>query len=208
MTDKPDLRRAYALETPEENRALYADWAATYDNEFAAGMDYRLPQIVAMVLAERMPQGPVLDVGAGTGLLAQAFPLRGAVEMHALDISPDMLAVAMGKGLYARAIEADLTRAVDIEDGVYGAVVSSGTFTHGHVGPEALDELLRVAKAGAAFVLAINAAHFEARGFAAKFAELNNVIKDFELREVAIYGSAADVGYREDTAQIAVFCKR
>lgn len=208
MSDKPDLDKAYALETPEDNLALYADWAATYDTGFAIDMDYRLPQIVAMILAEHTPQGPILDVGAGTGLVAQAFAMRGNVEMHALDISPEMLAVAMNKGLYARAIQADLTLPLMLEPEIYNAVVSSGTFTHGHVGPAALDRLLRVAKSGAVFVLAINAEHFEARGFTEKFASLEDDVEALEFQEVAIYGAAANAGHRDDTAQIAIFRKR
>lgn len=207
MPEKPDLDTAYALETPADNLALYADWAQTYDTDFAIHMDYRLPQIVAMVLAEQMPKGPVLDVGAGTGLVAQAFPLRGGIEIHALDISPEMLAVAMNKGHYAYAIQADLTLPLKLDPDTYGAVVSSGTFTHGHVGPDALNALLDVAKPGAVFVLAINAEHFAARGFEAKFSELEANIEDFELREVAIYGAGADVAHRGDTAQIAIFRK-
>lgn len=208
MPDKPDLDKAYALETPEDNLALYADWATTYDTGFAIDMDYRLPQIVAEILTEHKPQGPILDVGAGTGLVAQAFPVSGSVEMHALDISPEMLAVAMNKGRYARAIQADLTLPLQLKSDTYGAVVSSGTFTHGHVGPVAMDGLLRVARSGAVFVLAINAEHFEARGFTEKFADLETDIEGLVLHEVAIYGAGADAAHRDDTAQIAIFRKR
>lgn len=205
----PDLDAAYGLETPADNQRLYAEWAQTYDSGFAQDMDYRLPQITALVLAEVMAGiGPILDVGAGTGLLAQHFPLRAVFGMDALDISPDMLAVAAQKGLYRETIVADLTGPIDLADETYGAVVSSGTFTHGHVGPEAFDELLRVAKPGAIFVLAINAAHFEARGFDAKFAALAPVIKDLEHRRVNIYGPGADPAHADDQAVIAVFRKR
>lgn len=208
MSDKPDLNKAYALETPEDNLALYADWATTYDTGFAIDMDYRLPQIVAEILGEQNPQGPILDVGAGTGLIAQAFPTLGSVEIHALDISPEMLAVAMKKGFYARAVLADLTLPLQLEANTYGAVVSSGTFTHGHVGPVALDGLLKVAKSGAVFVLAINAEHFEARGFEEKFASLEIDIDELVFREMAIYGAGTDAAHRNDTALIAIFRKR
>jgi predicted TPR repeat methyltransferase len=208
MSDKPDLNKAYALETPEDNLALYADWATTYDTGFAIDMDYRLPQIVAEILGEQNPQGPILDVGAGTGLVAQAFPTLGSVEIHALDISPEMLAVAMKKGFYARAVLADLTLPLQLEANTYGAVVSSGTFTHGHVGPVALDGLLKVAKSGAVFVLAINAEHFEARGFEEKFASLEIDIDELVFREMAIYGAGTDAAHRDDTALIAIFRKR
>ena len=101
MSDQePDLNAAYALETPEDNRRLYAQWATTYDQTFAERMEYRLPRIVALVLAEVfVGPGPVLDVGAGTGLVAQNMLMRSMFEIDALDISADMLAVAMAKGL-------------------------------------------------------------------------------------------------------------
>lgn len=37
----PDLDAAYALETPDDSRRLYADWAQTYDTSFAKDADYR-----------------------------------------------------------------------------------------------------------------------------------------------------------------------
>lgn len=210
MTENdPDLDAAYALETPEDNRKLYADWAVDYDQGFAQDMDYMLPRLVALVLAEvHHGTGPVLDVGAGTGLVAQNMLMRGALEIDALDISPEMLAVAAGKGLYRQTITGDLTEVLDIAGATYGAIVSSGTFTHGHVGPDALDELLRIAKPGATFVLSINAEHFEARGFADKFSMLEPKIMDVDHRIVDIYGPGADDAHKDDKAHIAVFRKR
>tara|TARA_R110002110_G_scaffold105166_10_gene264594 strand:+ start:5828 stop:6460 length:633 start_codon:yes stop_codon:yes gene_type:complete len=206
---EPDLDAAYALETPDDNRRLYADWARTYDDGFAKDMNYQLPRLVALVLAEVFQgPGPVLDVGAGTGLVAENMVMRDALAVDALDISADMLAVAAAKGLYRQTIEADLTGAIDLADGAYGAVVSSGTFTHGHVGPDALDELLRVARRGAFFVLSINAEHFEARGFAAKFAALADRIDALEHRMIHIYGPDAQDDHKDDLAHIAVFQKR
>jgi len=202
----PDLDAAYALETPEDNRALYRAWAQTYDAGFAVDMDYQLPRLVAEVLMEVAPDvGPVLDVGAGTGLLAECLGGRGDVD--ALDISAEMLEVAAAKGIYARTIVGDLTGVLDMPSDRYGAVVSSGTFTHGHVGPDALDELLRVAQPGAWFVLSVNAEHFEARGFAAKFAAMAPRIAGYEQRETRIYGAGADAAHVNDLARIVVFRK-
>ncbi len=209
MTDnKPNLEGAYALETPEDNLALYAEWAETYDQTFAQAMDYRMPQVIGALYAEAaVGKSPVLDVGAGTGLLAQAMPNREAFEIDALDISPDMLEIAGAKGVYRRTIEGDLTGRLPIDDGVYGGVVSAGTFTHGHVGPEAMDELMRVAASGAQFVLGVNAAHFEAQGFAAKFASLGPQTKGFEMRTVPIYGAGATGDHQHDEAHVVLFTK-
>jgi len=207
--DNMDLDRAYALETPEDSKALYRDWADTYDSSFAEHMDYIYPAAVAAVFAARAGRdvGPVLDVGAGTGLVGEALARLGRWDVDGLDISEQMLAVAMGKGHYRAVIPADLTRSLDIASGTYGAVISAGTFTHGHVGPEALDELLRIAKPTALFVLGINEEVYQANGFEQKFAALAPVITGFEILKKRIYGEDAPEEHRNDQTCIAVFRK-
>ena len=41
------LNGAYALKTPEDNRAYYQRFAANYDQDFAAGLGYIYPKAVA-----------------------------------------------------------------------------------------------------------------------------------------------------------------
>lgn len=203
MNDDPDLEAAYALETPDDNRTLYARWAEEYDVNFADAEGYLLPQNTARAFVEADGRGPVLDVGAGTGLCAVALAGAGVGPIDGVDISPEMLAVAEEKGVYRRLIEADLFQGVAVADGTYGGVVSSGTFTHGHVGPEVLDELIRLAAPAAVFALSINAEHYETHGFAAKFEALAGRIDGLSLPEVRIYGD----GGRDDRARIAMFRK-
>ena len=110
--------------------------------------------------------------------------------------------------MYRTLLEADLYAGVTVADGAYGGIVSSGTFTHGHVGPEVLDEVLRLAAPGAVLALAINAAHFQAGGFAAAFDRLAPRIEGLALPEVRIYGDDAAGAHKDDMAKIAVFRKR
>ncbi|MFC2969844.1 class I SAM-dependent DNA methyltransferase [Acidimangrovimonas pyrenivorans] len=203
----PDLDAAYALKTPEDSVRLYRDWAASYDSDFASSMDYRLPQAVADAFAAAGGAGPVLDVGAGTGLLAEGLARHGIGPVDALDISAEMLETARGKGFYRELMQADLTQGLSIADDSYGGITSSGTFTHGHVGPEALDELMRIARPGARFALSINAAVYREAGFAAKLDSLGGALRDLRLEEVPIYGAAADPAHRGDTALVALFVK-
>jgi ubiquinone/menaquinone biosynthesis C-methylase UbiE len=205
MPKRINLDDAYGLQTPEDARALYRDWAESYDHDFAQGMDYRVPSRVAELFAEHAGErdSPILDVGAGTGLIGVQLAKLGLSGLHALDISPEMLAVAMRRGCYARSIEADLTERLPLPDDAFGGVVSAGTFTHGHVGPDAFDDLLRVARAGALFVLAINAAVFDSAGFGAKLARLP--IVGLTLHDERIYGPGADAAHRGDLVRIAVF---
>lgn len=202
MAKQPSLDAAYALQTPDDSRRLYGEWAKSYDAGFADAMAYELPAKVANLFDKLGGEGPVLDVGAGTGLLAAA--LR-AGPIDALDVSAEMLQVAGEKGLYRNLIEADLTKPLAMAANRYNGIVSSGTFTHGHVGPDALDGLLEVARPGALFALSVNAQHFSEQGFAAKFDSLAARITEFQLHSVPIYGTNAASDHAGDKAHIATF---
>lgn len=206
--DGPDLDKAYSLKTPDDNISLYENWADTYDQDFAQRMDYQLPRHVAdHFKRHKTTNGAVLDVGAGTGLLADCLIDQENLIIDAIDISAAMLDVARRKGHYRDTIVADLTKPLSIKNGAYTAIISSGTFTHGHVGPDVLDELLRVGVKGALFVLSINAKHFVSHGFEAKFGQLSNLIDGFALHTVSIYGACDDTVHQSDEGYIAVFKK-
>lgn len=209
MTDMtPDLNDAYSLKTPEDSIQLYATWAEDYDTSFAEAQDYRLHLETARIFAEAGGAGPVLDVGAGTGLCGAALAAGGIGPIDATDISPQMLARAGEKGLYRALIEADLTKGLPMAPDSYAGVVSSGTFTTGHVGPEEIEALLPVARKGALFALAINGAHYRAAGFAAKLEALaKGPIRNLRLPEVRIYGDNATGPHKDDIALIALFEK-
>jgi len=208
MTDKPDLEAAYALQTPDDSRRLYAEWAGDYDSTFAAREDYQLHIHTARAFVRAGGQGPVLDVGAGTGLCGAVLADLGVGPIDATDISPEMLAQAMKKDVYRDAIEADLNEGIPVPSDSYSGIVSSGTFTTGHVGPDAIDALLRVARHGAIFALSINARHFDSAGFRAKLDMLSKgQIQALTLTETRIYGDLAAGEHKDDIALIAVFEK-
>jgi len=208
-TKKPDLDGAYSLKSPKDSVDLYRQWAPSYDADFAAEMDYIYPAAVADVFAEYadVQDEPVLDVGAGTGLVGAALSTQRQRAIDGLDISAEMLCVAMRKGHYRAVHVADLTGVIDLPDGHYGGIISAGTFTHGHVGPQAFDELLRLAAPNALFVIGINAAVFRDLGFDAKFRQLAGRITGFVVLERLIYGSKAKPDHKDDVAMIAVFRK-
>ena len=208
MNDKrPDLSQAYALKSPDDNRRLYADWAEDYDQRFARDMQYALPQAVAACFAAQWVQGPVLDLGAGTGLLGQALSASGVTPVDATDLSPEMLARARDKGVYRRLFVGNLLDRLATEDGTYDGAVSSGTFTHGHVGPSALTEVLRVLAPGGLAVLSVNAAHFKTRGFDLVFETFRaeGRITGLTFSRVPIYGPGAPQEHRGDMAVLASF---
>ena len=210
------LAAAYALDGPDANRGLYARWADTYDSGFVVNSGYQYPGRVAAVFAahalDSLATGDVIvDIGCGTGLCGVALQRHRAVTIDGLDISPEMLRQAANKRhddrpAYRLLIEADLTRPLDIPDGTFGAAMSAGTFTHGHVGPEALAEVVRIVRPGGRVVLGINAAHFASAGFGLALDELASLgrIADLRLIDTPIYDDS-DLHDRDQFAHVAVF---
>ena len=207
MSDDPSLSKAYDLKTPADSVRLYRDWAETYDSGFVVDHGYELHARVAETFANAGGQGPVLDIGAGTGLCGAVLKTLGIDALHATDISPEMLAVAARKGDYDSCITGDILAGLPIADDTYAGAVSSGTFTHGHVGPAALVEVLRVLRPGGLAVLSINAAHYVDQGFDQAFARLRPGISSLSFVDVPIYKDDAQGPNAKDTARLAIFRK-
>jgi predicted TPR repeat methyltransferase len=167
------LARAYGLQSQADSQALYRDWATTYDQTMLDGLQYQSPTLVAQMLAQAMPesaaraQAAVLDVGCGTGLAGEALAVLGFAVVDGLDISPEMMAVAMARGAYRQCLQADLLTTLTLPDATYDAAVCCGTFTTGHVGAGCLDEIFRVLRPGAPFAFTVKTSEWERLGFQA-----------------------------------------
>lgn len=203
----PNLDDAYALSSRAGVRQLYADWAQSYDAGFCEAEGYQLHRHVAQAFVGAGGHGPVLDFGAGTGIVGTVLAQFGVEEIDAVDLSIDMLNVARSKQIYRDLHCMDVLSDGHGLAGGYAGVVSAGTFTLGHVGPEGLKPLLALAAPGAQFVLSINAVHFEQAGFAAEFDALAGDIADLTLTKVRIYDDRAHEDHRDDLAFVASFVK-
>ena len=210
MGSKKGLNDAYSVKTPEDNIKLYKVWASSYDDDFAKKNDYRSPVLISNYYDKYSNKNdvPVLDVGAGTGLIAEVMNKKNTIDIDAIDISPEMLESAKSKNCYNKLIEADLTKNLDIENNYYGAIVSAGTFTHGHIGPNALDELLRVTKPSGLFVITIHSKVYVNQNFEQKFQDINEQITDLTFHEEKAYGNNPDKDHGNDTVFITVFRKK
>jgi predicted TPR repeat methyltransferase len=150
------LGAVYDAGKPEDVAALYDAWATTYDAEMAK-FGYRHPAICLALLSRHLPRGaaPLLDAGAGTGLVGEWLALVGYPDVEALDISPGMLAVAAQKKCYRKLHHLALGGTLPFAHHSYAGIISTGVFTTGHVGAEALDELVRICRPGGVIVLTV-----------------------------------------------------
>lgn len=200
MSEDERLNRAYGLKTSDDSRRLYAEWAESYDSDFVAASDYVLHRAVADAFAAAGGQGPVLDMGAGTGLCGAALAPHAPGAIDGTDISPEMLEQAARKGVYRQLFAGDILAGLDAPDASYPGIVSSGTFTLGHVGPEGLDEVARLLAPDGLAVIAVRDAHFEAEGFEAKLAELAPVFPSITWSRTRIYAEGSTGEHADDLA--------
>jgi predicted TPR repeat methyltransferase len=143
------LDRAYDATTPDAAKTKYDTWADSYETELMSG-GYRLPWIMAAVVAAHVPReaSPILDAGCGGGLQVEPLHLLGYRGVTGVDLSPRMLDVARAKGIYDDLLEAALGGPLPFETGQFAATLTAGTITPGHAPPEAFDELVRVTRKG------------------------------------------------------------
>ncbi len=164
---------AYNLED-EGMVEFYRKWAEEYDHEMLDKLGYTSPASIAGILLEQLPdtEAEVLDLGCGTGLTCLLLAEHGYSRLDGIDISKEMLQVARERGIYRDLLAADLNQPLQFESASYDGIISSGTFTHGHVGPEPLDEVFRVLRPGGILACTVHLDLWQTEGFEAKFQAL------------------------------------
>jgi predicted TPR repeat methyltransferase len=203
------LDDAYSLKSPEDNKALYAKWADTYESDFVINQGYEHPKVIAEIFDKQIPViNTVIDIGTGTGLVGLYLKkLRNAIAIDGVDISPEMLEVARSKGVYRNLYIRDLTKEVIDTAAPYDALICIGIFTHGHLGPETLNSLIPLVKPNGSFVIGINAKYFEQEDFTSKFAELaeKRLISPPILQKTRVYKE--DSEHHDSLNVVALFQK-
>ena len=154
---------------------FYRKWAADYDHQMLNELGYTSPTKIAQQLSQHLPdtQSTVFDIGCGTGLTCVFLAEKGYTNLDGIDLSPDMVRVASERGIYRELLVGDVNQALERNDESYDAVISSGTFTHGHVGPEPLDEIFRILKPGGILACTIHQDLWTSMGFEEKLAAMS-----------------------------------
>ncbi len=168
------LSKAYTLKSGAETEAFYGKWAESYDEELAA-QGYAQPRRCADALLEQTSDrmAPIIDIGCGTGLSGQALSDAGFNEIDGCDFSQEMLEKAAQRKIYRSLFLVNLNRPpLPSEDQTYAAAMAVGVFSYGHVSPDALDEILRVLKAGASLIIGVNDHFYEEGSLRAKVDDL------------------------------------
>lgn len=165
------VREAYGLEDDAGRIDFYRKWAQDYDRQMLDELGYVSPTLIARLLSEYLPDttASVFDIGCGTGLTCALLSQKGYTRLDGIDLSPEMVAVAGERHIYRELLVGDVNLELDRDDASYDAVISSGTFTHGHVGAGPLDEIFRILKPDGILACTVHLDLWESMGFRSKF---------------------------------------
>ncbi|MGB0799076.1 MAG: class I SAM-dependent DNA methyltransferase [Planktomarina sp.] len=140
----------------EETLSIYAKWAASYDADLAKA-GYQTPARLANALTQYVSAAtPILDFGCGTGLSGQALQHAGFVTCHGTDISPEMLDIAQGRGLYDKLWQGAPGEMRNVMPGDYQVIIATGVVSLGAAPPETLSLLIDHLTPGGIVALSFN----------------------------------------------------
>lgn len=96
---------------------LFDDYASTFDQSLVNDLEYQSPERIRELVAELpdTPFGSMLDLGCGTGLVAEAVS-EYVERIIGVDLSQKMLDEANRKGIYAETYHSELVAFLDDDD--------------------------------------------------------------------------------------------
>jgi predicted TPR repeat methyltransferase len=194
--DDYSISMAYSYKNSKELSMYYDDSAKDYDN-FVDSVGYVLPRLVAEKAAQYLSDSDtIIDIGCGTGLLGiELNSLKDGLCIHGVDISSWMILLAYekkkanGERHYEKLYHADIDRQNSIMKDHYSFMVSSGTFTTGHLDGKNLSRIVGLMKNESFAVFSVKSDHFDESGFMDELTELENskLIEIIEIAEVDSY---------------------
>jgi ubiquinone/menaquinone biosynthesis C-methylase UbiE len=173
---------------------IYKNWAKKYEDDVINLAGYVGHLITSELLLSylRNNQAKILDAGCGTGLVGEILNKNEFKDLIGVDFSQEMLNIAKQKKVYQSLELVDLTKKLDYEDNLFDAVICAGTFTCGHVGPEALREMIRITKRGGYICFTVRKQEWEASPYrqiindleeSQAWQKLEHVTKEYNVKE-------------------------
>ena len=173
---------------------IYKNWAKKYEDDVINLAGYVGHLITSELLLSylRNTQTKILDAGCGTGLVGEILNKNSFQNLIGVDFSQEMLNIAKQKNVYQSLDLVDLTKKLDYEDNMFDAIICAGTFTCGHVGPEALREMVRITKQGGYICFTVRKQEWEASPYmqiikdledSQAWQKLEHITKEYNLKE-------------------------
>ena len=193
----------YKLKTTDEVMRYYDEWGETdtYNTDMV-DWNYTGPKetVATFNKHEDNKDTLIFDAGCGTGLVGVELKKYGFENFHGADLSQTLLDT-VPKDLYQKLVKVDLNKPIEVEDNFYGGVMCVGTFTFGHVKPNALDEFIRITKLGGLICFTINEGIHEEYGFDKKI----DILKDSKKWEEVEFFKSDYIASKDVNAWLGLY---
>tara|TARA_Y100001970_G_C13865330_1_gene666245 strand:- start:57 stop:686 length:630 start_codon:yes stop_codon:yes gene_type:complete len=174
----------YKLKTTDEVMKYYDEWGIKnkYDQDMI-DWNYTGPKetVATFTKYAKDKNIKILDAGCGTGLVGVELKKYNYLNIDGMDLSKKLLDL-IPKGYYQKLDQVDLNKPIKIKNDTYDAIMCVGTFTYGHVKPQALDEFVRITKNNGFICFTINEGIYEEYGFDKKIEKLKE-LKKLQVKE-------------------------
>ena len=170
--DNLDLTHSH---NDEDLQVVYKEWAPAYDHDNDNLLGTVSQPLSVQIFQEYFKDKSlrIIDVGCGTGLVGVELEKGGFSNFDGIDISQEMIDIAKQRG-YSKLFIGSLNDSLPCENNEYDAALCVGVFTHGHVGSDRLDELVRIVKPEGIICFTVNEGVYDSYGFDSKIKNLES----------------------------------
>ena len=172
------LKTVYSETSSSKLNKHYKNWANLYDTDMSS-WGYAYPLQLNKILTNKLRLKKtikILDAGCGTGYVAEVLNKLNYKNITGIDFSEEMLAIARSKKIYKKLICQSLNEKIELRSKQFELIVCTGVLTSGHVGPSAINELVRLLKPQGFFICSIAESVYKKNGFEKEIKNLENLV--------------------------------
>ena len=172
------LKTVYSETSSSNLNKHYKNWANLYDTDMSS-WGYAYPLQLNKILTNKLKLKKtikILDAGCGTGYVAEVLSKLNYKNITGIDFSEEMLAIARSKKIYKKLMCQSLNETIELRSKQFELIICTGVLTSGHVGPSAINELVRLLKPQGFFVCSIAESVYKKNGFEKEIKNLKNLV--------------------------------
>ena len=172
------LKTVYSETSSSKLNKHYKNWANLYDTDMSS-WGYAYPLQLNKILTNKLKLKKtikILDAGCGTGYVAEVLNKLNYKNITGIDFSEEMLAIARSKKIYKKLMCQSLNETIELRSKQFELIICTGVLTSGHVGPSAINELVRLLKPQGFFVCSIAESVYKKNGFEKEIKNLKNLV--------------------------------
>jgi len=172
------LKTVYSETSSSKLNKHYKNWANLYDTDMSS-WGYAYPLQLNKILTNKLRLKKtikILDAGCGTGYVAEVLNKLNYKNITGIDFSEEMLAIARSKKIYKKLICQSLNEKIELRSKQFELIICTGVLTSGHVGPSAINELVRLLQPQGFFVCSIAESVYKKNGFEKEIKNLKNLV--------------------------------